>query len=492
MYTLLKRPSWFRSIAFGAVLLVGTIIGWIVPSFADQNLYRLIMIGLGLLITLGLALSGNPRRILLMFLVLTIPMDLAFSPFGKPELHAGGAEAGILLYLYDLPLLGLFVLMGLATLRNHEPIHITTLDVFAGLFILWSLLTIYNSTDITLSLFEVLRMVKLYLLARVVAGSVNTRSMVRDLILASVLALFIQAVISVLQYAFGFDLGGLGFTVGDLRRVSGTVGWPNTFGAYIAAVVCVPLALWMCGVGGKFKNLILLVVCIIGFIPLLLTFSRGAWVGMLAAVITIAFLGRRAKWLSRGTITRLLMLVAVIAVIGVFFFNQIAARFAEDTLAVRGDLNRVAFNMIEAQPLLGIGLNTFVPVMRNYDTIGVTNYFAEPVHNVFLLIAAESGLVGLGLFLLLIALIFAEGLRAIQTQDRFLSATAIGLLGGMVVILVSNLTDVHLKTDVIFALFWFVTGWMVALRRMAEAQTVQAPAVEAIPLALPSQVGGAA
>src|SRR5437868_1935878 len=134
MYTLFKQRSLFHSTAMIAVLLVGTIIGWIVPSFADQNLYRLIMIGLGLLITLGLALSGNPRRILLMFLVLTIPMDLAFSPFGKPELHAGGAEAGILLYLYDLPLLGLFMLMGLATLRNHEPIHITTLDIFAGLF----------------------------------------------------------------------------------------------------------------------------------------------------------------------------------------------------------------------------------------------------------------------------------------------------------------------------------------------------------------------
>src|SRR5258707_556053 len=227
MYTLFKRPSIFRSTAFIAVLLVGSIIGWIVPSFADQNLYRLIMIGLGILI------------------------------------------------------------------------------------------------------------------------------------LASILALLMQAVISVLQYAFGFDLGGLGFTVGDLRRVSGTVGWPNTFGAYVAAVVCVPLALWMCGVGSKFKNLMLLLVCIVGFVPLVLTFSRGAWVGMLVGAIIIALLAARARWLSRGTTTRLLMLVAVIAVIGMFFFNQILARFSQDTLAVRGDLNRVAFNMIEAHPLLGIGLNTF-------------------------------------------------------------------------------------------------------------------------------------
>src|SRR5438874_1493563 len=130
MYTLFKQRSLFHSTAFIAVLLVGSIIGWIVPSFADQNLYRLIMIGLGILITLGLALSNNPRRILLMFLVLSIPMDLAFSPFGKVEFHAGGAGAGVLLYLYDLPLLGLFVLMGLATLRSHKPIYFTTLDVF--------------------------------------------------------------------------------------------------------------------------------------------------------------------------------------------------------------------------------------------------------------------------------------------------------------------------------------------------------------------------
>src|SRR5205085_951548 len=127
-----------------------------------------------------------------------------------------------------------------------------------------------------------------------------------------------------------------------------------------------------------------------------------------------------------------------------------------------------------------------------YDTIGVTNYFAEPVHDVFLLVAAESGLVGLGLFLILICLIIIEGVRAVQTEDRFLSATAIGLLGGMAAILVSNVTDVHLKTDVMFALFWFMTGWMVALHRMAAAETVQAPAEAPIPLALPKQVGGPA
>jgi putative inorganic carbon (HCO3(-)) transporter len=153
------------------------------------------------------------------------------------------------------------------------------------------------------------------------------------------------------------------------------------------------------------------------------------------------------------------------------FADQINAREQEDTLSVRDDLNVVATNMIRINPVFGIGLNTFVPVMRKYDTVGVTQHFAEPVHNVFLLVAAESGLVGLSLFLLLIALTVREGLKAIRTADRFLSLSAIGALSGLTVILVSNLMDVHLRTDVIYALFWLLIGLLIALRRMATTQT---------------------
>jgi hypothetical protein len=61
---------------------------------------------------------------------------------------------------------------------------------------------------------------------------------------------------------------------------------------------------------------------------------------------------------------------------------------------------------------------------------------------------------------------FREGVQAAKTDDRFLSACAIGILSGLVVLAVNNLADVHLRTDVLYALFWLLIGLVVAIRRM--------------------------
>jgi O-antigen ligase len=116
--------------------------------------------------------------------------------------------------------------------------------------------------------------------------------------------------------------------------------------------------------------------------------------------------------------------------------------------------------------VLGVGVNTFTEVMRGYDTTGITVAFPEPVHNVFLLIASETGLVGLAIFLALVALVYRAGIQTLRRGSRFSSAAVIGLLAGLTAILISNLADVHLKTDVIFALFWVYIGVIVAIRQL--------------------------
>lgn len=55
--------------------------------------------------------------------------------------------------------------------------------------------------------------------------------------------------------------------------------------------------------------------------------------------------------------------------------------------------------MVREQPLIGVGLNNFISQLPNYwQNIGLT-YWLQPVHNIFLLVAAETGLLGLAIFL---------------------------------------------------------------------------------------------
>lgn len=470
-YSIRRFDNAFNLASLCVAVALGTALGLIVPAMSSWSRYRLVLVSLMGLVSLCTLVAGDARRVLLVCLVLTIPLSISFAPLGKGPYHAGGAQPRVVLYLYDFPLIGLMVLWLLDTLLERRPIQFSGIDVAAILLIIWTTLSIYNSSHIPLSVFETLRMAKLYLLSLVVASNVKTKRDMQDVIAALLIGLMFQSVISGLQHTVGINLGLGFFTVGKLGRVSGTVGWPNTFGAYAATITSVTLALWICGAGGRLR-IPIRAVCMAGFSALILSFSRGAWISLLAGVAISLFLGWHAGWLGSRSSVRLTVIALSAAMVGALFASSIATRLAEvqpsmDVIVDRMKLNQVAVNMIGARPLLGVGINTFVDVLKKYDTTGVTYFLHEPVHNVFLLVAAETGLVGLGLFLLLILIAFREGLQAAKTNDRFLSACAIGILSGLVVLVVNNLADVHLRTDVLYAIFWLLIGLVVAIRRMA-------------------------
>ena len=454
--------------ALGTVLgLLVLAVGQEMPGWSRHRLLLVLGMGLTYLATLA---AGDVRRVLLLSLVVAIPLNLAFAPLGKVPYHAGGASAGVVLYPYDFPLVLVIVLWLLEILGKRKPIQFSNVDVAALLLIIWTAMSIYNSSYIRLSLFELVRMTKLYLLSHVVASNVKRKRDIQDVVIALAIGLIVQGVICALQYSVGTDLGLGLFTVGDLRRLSGTIGWPNTLGAYAATVLSVTLALWLYGARGRVR-IPIGAACMAGLFSLILSFSRGAWISLLAGVAVTLFGGWRAGWLGTKSFRSFSVIALSAAMVGALFATSITARLGEvhprmDVIVDRMQLNRVAMNMISAHPLLGVGINTFVDTMKRYDTTGVTYYFPQPVHNVFLLVAAETGLVALGLFLLLILIAFRAGLQAAKTDDRFLSACAIGISSGLIVLVVNNVADVHLRTDVLYALFWLLIGLAVAIKRM--------------------------
>ena len=66
----------------------------------------------------------------------------------------------------------------------------------------------------------------------------------------------------------------------------------------------------------------------------------------------------------------------------------------------------MALQMLKDHPLLGVGLNNFTVRMSEYGEVSGWARFLQPVHNVYLLIAAETGILGLILFLCLLFSVF--------------------------------------------------------------------------------------
>lgn len=182
-------------------------------------------------------------------------------------------------------------------------------------------------------------------------------------------------------------------------------------------------ALFMCGVAAAMAMSVwqrpavrracgtVMALCAIGC---LFTLTREVWLGAaLGALLALGGFAELRRYLvpalASGAVITLLALAAVPG-----FASSFHSRTHDNSsLWARSDVARAAINMINTRPLLGFGWGEF-----QRDSVGYFRQANEhpltgvglPVHNVFLLMAAELGLVGATLWAL--SLLLAVGAAA--------------------------------------------------------------------------------
>ena len=180
-----------------------------------------------------------------------------------------------------------------------------------------------------------------------------------------------------------------------------------------------------------------------------LTQSRGGIVGLVVGLVSAVVLAGRAR-------ARIVALVlALLAVgLGYYFGYKPAHVFGGDT--TRGGLNgatsgrldlwRVALLIFEGHPLGGVGLGNFQTVEPSYATQAVNLTMVRQivreqlvVHNTYLQMAADLGLIGLGLFLAVLALpirLAGRALKSLELENHELEFHIRGLLAGTIGMLI--------------------------------------------------------
>lgn len=140
------------------------------------------------------------------------------------------------------------------------------------------------------------------------------------------------------------------------------------------------------------------VALLLGSLALFLTFSQGAW---LAGGLIAVFLLR--KWWQKEAPKRslfsilLVPLFLTIAALSPTFGRQPLLNTEE--IVLRKGLAQSAGQMFSASPLLGVGLNNFVVRLPEFSGTPQVSWWLQPVHNIFLLVLAETGIVGIAFFL---------------------------------------------------------------------------------------------
>jgi len=181
-----------------------------------------------------------------------------------------------------------------------------------------------------------------------------------------------------------------------------------------------------------------------------LSFSRGAYLGLLTGGVFFA-----AVFLKRSGVLGKALVVSVVIFALIFIFNSsiITQRLAssfdlkEGSNAERYKNWVQAVEMIRDYPLGGVGLGNYA---RTVDPrLGGADRSSIYAHNLFLDIAAESGILNAIIFLFLI-------LVAIWKNVKYNSMLNLGLAAGLVAFMVHSIFDTALYSPQVLTLFLII------------------------------------
>jgi hypothetical protein len=193
---------------------------------------------------------------------------------------------------------------------------------------------------------------------------------------------------------------------------------------------------------------------------LIVSLSRGSWVGLVAGVAFVGVL--RYRWLLVWLLLGLV--VVVVSPPGQALVERFVGGFssADPATALRLGEYRNALTLIQRYPLLGIG---FGPSPDIDVTAGVSS--------VYLLVGEQMGLVGLLAYVVLLGSVLFTGVRAmLRTPDARLQGILASLTAAFTAALVAGLLDHYFANQVFphaVALFWLYGACIVAAARQANA-----------------------
>lgn len=300
-------------------------------------------------------------------------------------------------------------------------------------------------------------------------------------ITALIYSALITAFYGILQYVLGSSMNASWIDTdlfeGIAGRATATLENPNVLGEYLIMIIPIACSVWMAGVGIRRKNSFCALACMA--MCLILTWSRGAWLGFLFSFVVLLLVwNRRSIWLF-------ICGVASIPLLSVVLPSTIISRFtsigdlADSSTSYRLSIWRGTVHMLGDIFMSGIGVGNpaWKQIYSEYSLVGITA--AEHSHNLFLQIAVDLGAPGLLVFLIFLVMLTRCAFTTIRhitdkSSDRFDSSVAYrnrlmiaGPLCGIFAVLIQGLTDYSWYNYRAYLMFWMVAGLVPALSKNA-------------------------
>jgi O-antigen ligase len=341
-------------------------------------------------------------------LVFLFPTQLALH-FWPNWAHIFGIRVDYLsptIYLTDL-LVGLLFIFWI---RGRPKISKKAI-MWGTAFLLFVVLNIYFSQNILLATFRWLKVLEFIFLGVYVASKKSFR-IEQWVIQPLILSVITFSIIGIAQFLLQKTIGGIFYYLGERNFSSATPGialieiigrnylriystfpHPNSLGGYLAVSLCLIL-----GFANNSKlKIAAILICILGII---LSFSLGAYLGLFLVEVVYLFQNKIQK---KGIILIFSGIIFLSLVLPFLSKSFLMEKFSDNqTIMRRLALAEISQEMIFQKPFLGVGLNNFLPALSRQTLYSQVSWWLQPVHNIFLLVLAETGIVGLSIFVFLI------------------------------------------------------------------------------------------
>lgn len=393
-------------------------------------------------------------------LLVLMPFRLHIDPLPHPAIDLPAPLSDVVVYAIDGLILVVVAAWLLARLADRRAIRLgpRALVIPAAILLALAWITLPFGVVPFLSLFGAVRLTALLVLALYVMNEIEG---VAGMAVPVGLMLGIQGVVAIAQFLHQGSIGlqGIGeLTVSPttpgiavvlredglrILRAYGLSTHPNVLGGFFATGILLLLARRPTSMSGRALQLVILGLAVGG---LLVTFSRGAWLGLGAGVIVgIVVLGRQAivadrrRWLAVGGVA-----LAVAAAGGWQVRDELMVRSGLGPIQTDTERRSVderlaqielGTRVLAANPVIGVGMSAVPVAMERLDPAFPWSFY--PPHLVPLTVAAELGIGGGIAFLALMAAPWGLLLRRRGAWDRELAATS----GALAAVLVASLFD---------------------------------------------------
>ena len=432
--------------------------------------------------------------VFLLALLANIHKDFGSEASMARRFAEGGSPWGagsITLEFTDLPLMMLLVLWLVDILRKRQPLYWPAINWIPVAFLAWASLGLIFSAYPELTLFEIFRQVKYFLVYLVISNSMRDIRSARLILFALLIGLTLESGFVMFKYkfqetgyltgttfgrweSFGDEKESLRVRMDELdskKRAVGTFGHPNPLSEYYEMVLPLTISFFLLAQGMKKKGVYLFLI-FLGGACLFLTNSRGGMVSFLIAASVLTFMAVRRKMLSVKGLMALFMtglLLSPLILLQLYKYISTRPEFSKARL----EHWEVGLQLALINPVRGVGLNASTYV-REKLLSGHGIIPDLPIHNYYLVILSETGVLGALLYFGFFVYIACQAFRLTRSDNPYILGLSLSI-GVTLVSLSFHMLIEFFPNYSLNSLLWFYSGLIVALKRLEMESKDQNP-----------------